>query len=632
MEIELLDIKNFLIQFTPFDELPEEAVDELAHSIEIRYFRAESDILIYGAEIDSLYVIRSGEVEVSRRNGDLYNRLSEGQIFGQMGLFMGKVRFPAFAIKDTLTYCIPAEVFQRFCDEHEAFADYMEVEESQRIRQVASESRENDLTTSKVKTLITTAPVVVDQNTTIQETAMRMAEENVSAVLISDQQNPSLLLDDNEDEETNDPYIGIITDRDLCTKVLATGINPNNKITEVMSTNLFSLDSNAYVYEAMMTMLRYNINHLPILHKGSALGIVSNTDLLRYESQNSLLIVNSIFQQNTVEDLAIVSTQVKECFVRMVQEDANSHMIGTAMAVIGRSFKQRLAELAEEELGKAPIPYCLIAMGSMARDEQLIVTDQDNALILDERYDPKLHDEYFAQFAKFISDGLAVCGYAYCTGDIMATNPEWRMTLSQWKEKFADWIDHPDPKKLLNSSIFFDLDGVYGRTKWAEQLYKFIVKRAQGSNYFLSSLAHTANLRTPPLGFFKNFVMEKDGRHNNSINLKRRGTAPLADLIRVHALSIGSLAKNSFERLEDIIEAKILPKTQAQDLRDALELLSIVRIRYQAIDIQEDREPDNNIEPEAMADFERRSLKDAFQILSNAQNFMKYRFPAKRKF
>ncbi|MDF5485028.1 DUF294 nucleotidyltransferase-like domain-containing protein, partial [Vibrio parahaemolyticus] len=209
------------------------------------------------------------------------------------------------------------------------------------------------------------------------------------------------------------------------------------------------------------------------------IGIIGMTDIVRYESQNSLLLVSSIFQQTSVEDLKQVSEQVKDCFVRMVNEDANAHMIGRAMSVIGSSFKQRLAELAEQEFGPAPIPYCLVAMGSMARDEQLIVTDQDNALILDNSYDVEIHGEYFEKFAKFVCDGLAACGYAYCTGDIMATNPEWRKTRAEWEECFGNWIDNPTPERLLNSNIFFDLLGVHGRVKWAEQLSSFIVRRAK---------------------------------------------------------------------------------------------------------------------------------------------------------
>jgi CBS domain-containing protein len=210
----------------------------------------------------------------------------------------------------------------------------------------------------------------------------------------------------------------------------------------------------------------------------------------------------------------------------------------------------------------------------------------------------------------------------------MATNPIWRMTRKEWEECFADWIDNPNPKALLNSSIFFDLDGVHGRLKWAEQLSSFIVRRARKNNRFLACLARNALNRTPPLGFFKSFVMEQDGQHKNTINLKRRGTAPLADLIRVHALAVGSRSQNSFERLDDIAEAGILPKGRAQDIRDAMEFISMVRIRHQAIDVENSIEPDNNIEPDNISEFERRNLKDAFQILSNAQNFLKFRYQA----
>ncbi|HGS4893953.1 TPA: DUF294 nucleotidyltransferase-like domain-containing protein [Vibrio parahaemolyticus] len=626
MEAEQLEVLNFISQHPPFDELPEEQLKKIAIHVEVAYFRQGTDILKFGDTIRDLYMVRSGAVEIYRRKGELYNRIDAGGLFGQMGLLMNnRVRMPAKAIEDTLVYCIPENIFNELCDEFENFADFMELEDSARLRNaISSRSDGNDLTTAKARKILTRDPVTLEATASIQEAASLMAEENVTALLIV---RPTEELT----EEDDDQLLGILTDRDLCIRVLAQGIDTNISVSEVMSYDVVSLDYNAYVFEAMLTMLRYNVHHLPILKDKKPIGIIGMTDIVRYESQNSLLLVSSIFQQTSVEDLKQVSLQVKDCFVRMVNEDANAHMIGRAMSVIGSSFKQRLAELAEQELGPAPIPYCLVAMGSMARDEQLIVTDQDNALILDDSYDPDKHAEYFAQFAKFVCDGLAACGYTYCTGDIMATNPEWRKTKSQWEECFGDWIDHPTPERLLNSNIFFDLLGIHGRVKWAEQLSSFIVRRAKKNNRFLACMAYNAIRRTPPLGFFKDFVMEKDGRHRNSINLKRRGTAPLADLIRVHALAIGSRSQNSFDRLDDINDAGILPKRRGMDLRDAMELIYMVRIRHQALDIENGDEPDNNIEPENMSDFERRNLKAAFQILSNAQNFIKFRYQRSSK-
>ncbi|MFT5788440.1 MAG: CBS domain-containing protein [Shewanella sp.] len=622
MEVELLEIRNFIRQYPPFDQLPEEALIEVSKSVEISYYRADSMIIEFADKIHDLFMIRSGVVEIYRRTGELYNRLDQGGLFGQMGLLTNnKVRFPAKSLKDTLLYCIPENIFEDFCERYDAFADFVEVEGSIRLQQAVEDNSDdaNSLTTSKVKTLLSGAPVMLPTTTTIQNVAKIMSEENVSAAIIND---PNLA------DEGGNSFVGIITERDLCAKVIAQRLDFDTQVGEVMSTELISLDHNAYIFEAMLLMLRYNVHHLPILKNKQPIGLIEVTDIIRYESQNSLLFVSSIFQQNSIEDLIMLSNQLKDCFVRMVNEDASSHMVGRAMSEIGRSFKQRLLELAEEKFGPPPVPYCFLALGSMARDEQLIVTDQDNAIILDNQYQESLHGEYFKELATYVCDGLAACGYTYCTGDIMATNPEYRKTQSQWEECFADWIENPNPQTLLNCSIFFDLYGVYGRPKWAEQLNAFILRKAKKNNRFLASLARNALNRTPPLGFFKDFVMEKDGRHNNSINLKRRGTAPLADLIRVHALAIGSQSQNSFDRLEDIIEAGILPPSKGKDLQHAMEFISLVRIRHQALDIESDQEPDNNIEPENMSDFERRNLKDAFLVLSSAQNFLKFRYTA----
>jgi len=268
-----------------------------------------------------------------------------------------------------------------------------------------------------------------------------------------------------------------------------------------------------------------------------------------------------------------------------------------------------------------------MVMGSMARNEQAIVTDQDNALVIDDSFDPEQHDEYFLTLAQRISDGLDACGYTYCKGDIMATNQRWRQPLRVWKKYFNDWIDDPNPERLLHSSIFFDLDHVYGEEDFVEQLQDLVADKASKSPRFLAAMARNALNRTPPLGFFRTFVMEKDGKQNNSINLKRRGTAPMVDLIRVHALACGSRAQNSFDRLDAIAQTQLLVGRSSERIRYAMEFISIVRIRHQVIDIEEEREPDNNIEPENVSDTERHNLKDAFQVLSNAQKFLKFRYP-----
>ncbi len=625
MEAEHREIADFLKQFQPFSGLPDERVNSVAQQVEIAYYRADQNIFHFGDEVHDLCMIRSGSVEIYRRNGDLYNRLSVGGLFGQMGLLMNNlIRLPVKALEDSLIYFIPESVFISLCDEFEAFAYFVEMDDHSNLQHAVSGKSTNSLMVSKATMLVSREPISISNTATIRQAAEKMTEEGVSSLLIVDAVSSARHEGEFEPEQQ---MVGIITDRDLRTRVVSTGYPLDATIDQVMSTDLVTLDVDAYAFEAMLSMLRYNLHHLPILDRGRPVGVIAISDIVRYESQSSLYMVGTVFRQNSVEELKLISQEISSCFVRLVNEDANSHMIGSAMSVIGRSFKQRLLELAEEYLGPPPLPYCFLALGSMARDEQLIITDQDNALILDNQYDPQLHGEYFEALAHFVCDGLAACGFSYCNGGIMATNPSWRKTRKEWEVCFADWIDNPVPEALLNCSIFFDLEGVWGQIHWAEQLNFFVAQKASREPRFLASLARNALSRTPPLGFFKNFVMEQDGQHRNSINLKRRGTAPIADLIRVHALAVGSRAKNSFERLDDIIKGKIIPQGRISDLKDALEFISMVRIRHQAIDIEAGRKADNNIEPEHLSEFERRNLKDAFQVLSNSQRFLKFRYP-----
>jgi len=624
MQAEHLEIIDFLHRYPPFDGLPEEALARIAAHIEVSYFKAGTRILEFDQQVDSWYVIRSGAVEVYRRNGDLYNRLSEGGYFGEFGLLRGnRSRFPIVALEDTLAYLIPAAIFRELFEQYEYFADFVEVEDRTRLRQtVARREDANELLTSRIDQLINREPVTIETSSTVREAARLMSDEGVSSLLILHPQGT--------EQASATRLAGMITDRDLRNRVLAKGLSYDTPVTEIMTSELIHIENGQMVFEAMLAMLQHNIHHLPILKQRNPVGVIALSDIVRYESQNSLFVVSRIFRAQSVDELSALTDEVRSCFRRMVHEDANSKMIGRAMAVIARSFKQRLLELGEEKLGPPPIPYCFLALGSMARQEQLVVTDQDNAMILDNSYDPIKHDAYFLRLAEFVSDGLAACGYTYCKGEIMATTPKWRQPLQVWQGYFDEWIDNPTPQALLNSSIFFDLEGVRGRTEWAEQLYGRIVDKARSNPRFLACMARNALLRTPPLGFFKEFVMEPSGQHSKSIDMKRRGTAPLADLIRVHALAVGSLELNSFDRLQDVIDADILPQGRGQDLRDALEFISMVRIRHQALDLDAGQQPDNRIEPENLSDFERKNLKDAFQILSSAQKFIKYRYHAGR--
>ena len=360
MQVEQLEILDFLRAHPPFDALPEDALQRVAAAVDVRYYKAGEQIIEFGQPAEFWHVVRSGAVEVFRRNGTLYNRLTAGGYFGEFGLLRhGRVRFPATALEDSLIYLIPQPVFLELFDGNEAFADLVEVEDRTRLRQVMSRREDaNDLLSATVDSLVGREAVTLGSEATAREAAQRMTQEGVSSLLI---------VDPNPDVPELPLLSGILTDRDLRTRLLAPGLGHDTPVSEIMSPGVVTVAHNQLVFEAMLAMLRRNVHHLPVMKHQRPLGIVALSDIIRYESRNSLFVVGSIFRAQTVDDLAALVPDVRACFSRMVGEETSAHVVGSAMAAIGRSFKQRLLELAEAELGPPPVPYCFLALGSMAR-------------------------------------------------------------------------------------------------------------------------------------------------------------------------------------------------------------------------------------------------------------------------
>ena len=628
MTAEILEIRDHMGRFPPFEGLSDERLDEVADQVEVAYFKAGNMILEADQEIYDLCYIRSGAVEIYRRGGALYNRLVEGDIFGHFNLLRNnRVRFPAKAIEDTLVYFIPGAVFRELCEQEEEFADFVEVEKPRLQATFEAQHKSNELMGARIRKLIKRLPLLIEGDASVEDAARRMSDANVSAALIVEPAESEEWVAYTGADGLQWQLAGIVTDSDLRERVLAEGVSPALPISAVCSRSLVAIQSDETVQEAMLWLLRSNVQHLPVMHRRRPVGLLHLSDIIRYETQNSLYLVPSILNQTSVKGLKNLTPEVHHAFIRMVREGADSKMIGTALSAIGRSFGRRLMELAEEELGPPPVPYCFVTLGSMARDEQTVVTDQDNDLILDDSFDSRHHDDYFQALAKWASDGLDACGYDYCKGDIMATNRHWRQPLHVWKQYFREWIEKPTPQRLLHCNIFFDLHSIHGEEEMVESLKDVIVELAPRNPAFLAAMARNALNRTPPLGFFRTFVVERSGNQRASINIKRRGTAPMVDLIRVHALACGSRAQNSFERLDDIAETQLLTPNAVEKIRYALEFMSMARIHHHVYDLEHGREPDNDIDPELVSSNERHNLKDAFQVLSNAQSFLGFRYP-----
>ncbi len=358
MEAEIREIRDHISRHAPFDGLTDDLLDEVAGAVEIAYSKAGTTIAERDRPVQALFYIRSGAVEVYRHNGQLSNRLGEGDIFGQFALLRDRqVRFPVQAIEDTLVYLIPKSVFDRLCAADDDFADFVELSGSRLQSTVEQSLRDNDMIATPVRRLISRLPVMIEESATVQEAARLMTENDVSSVL---------LLKPGNDEDSDRMFAdaegrqwlltGMITDKDLRQRIVAEGASAQTPLSSISHGWLITIQSNESVNEAMLTMLRNNIQRLPVLHRRRPVGVVYLSDIVRYETNNSVYLVNNIFSRTSVKGLARLTPEVRASFVRLVDEGATSRMIGGAMSSVGRSLMRRLVELAEADLGPPPSP------------------------------------------------------------------------------------------------------------------------------------------------------------------------------------------------------------------------------------------------------------------------------------
>lgn len=607
MEDTLETIIRFLHQYPPFNQLPLIQVEQAAHVAECRYFAAGENILVQGGNLNQyLYMIRQGSVELLREDGQgiyVFQTLGVGEFFGHPSLI--RERPPIATVRactDTWVYRLPASIFHQLRREYPAFARFFTDSAIERLShrlQTQYANVDPVLFQLRLRDLVRRSLITVRPDATVRQAAQIMREHDVSSLVV-----------------TSTPP-GIITDRDLRNRVLATGLKDSTPVADVMSSPALTLPADSLVLEGLLIMLENDIHQMPISENDQIIGLVTRTDIMRRRSQNPLFLPHQLARAQGIDQLRAYTDQITETVGTLLETGARVSDIGRIVSISHDALLARLLQDAESQLGPPPCAYDWFVLGSEGRYEQTLHTDQDNALVYADHAPPDA-DTYFAALAEQVVERLVACGFPRCPGNVMATNPEWRQPLSVWQNYFERWIHMPDEEALLQVTIFFDFRRVYG-TLDAETALRPILLQAREQRIFLARLARTALQQTAPLGFFRQIVTERDPSGRETLNLKQRGTALIVDLARLFALEAGCAATNTLARLRMSTPASQLSTTGLEELTAAFELLSLLRLRHQYQQIQRGQTPDNHILYGQLSALEQRDLKEAFQAIARVQ-------------
>jgi CBS domain-containing protein len=607
---ELPEIAQFLSGLPGFDALNESQVNVAAASIQVGYYRSGSDVLHIGDENRQLHIVRSGALDLNNAEGELVTRVAEGDCFGFPSLMNATpVRHQSVAIEDSLVYHLDGRVFAKLRSENPRFDTHFIRLLSDRLLTRPAAAKLHGARGQTVGQLIARPPVTIEASATVQESAARMGEERVSSLLIME----------------DGRFCGIVTDRDIRARVVAVGKAGEGPIRDIMSDNPIWIESEALAYEAALTMMQKQIHHLPVCDQGQLAGMVSRSDFMRIETEHPLYLVNDIAKQTTVEGIVTACRRLPGLIEGQINADATGEQLGKFITTITDSVTQQLCRIAESKLGKPPCGYAWVAMGSQGRHEQSARSDQDNALILEDEA-AEADDDYFRELARIVNDGLNDCGYVYCPGDVMASNPKWRQPLRKWKKYFSNWITVPEEKALMHANIFFDLRSVYGLVGLVDELKASIRSDARRNELFLALMAKNAMNYQPPLGFFRQFVLEKSGDHKNTLDLKLNGIMPIVEIARIRALAAGEVRITTRNRLRAAAKAGEITDSDAANLIDALDFIEKLRMEHQSRQMHAGKRPDNHLSPEELSPLVRQNLKSAFSQVSVSQAALLNRF------
>ncbi len=614
----------------PFSFLPQEELERVAKKVSIVRYPPNEMVFIQGrSKVEHLYIIHKGAAEryyEQNQKKVLRGVLGEGAIFGGISILIndGIAVRSLKTLEETFFYLLKKKDFTDLCRRFPAFSEFFTDAFGKRmldqsyaaiIKKSFQPRDEGQFFNQPVSAYCAKDLVACRQDVSIQEAAAVMSREKCSSILVKDPEGR---------------FIGLVTDNDLRQKVIAEGMSIRTPVSRIMSTPLVSIPSQALVFEALMTMMQKNVKHLAVTDDThQVVGMVTNSDLLAAQGHSPLLMIREITAADSLEEITEAHRRLPWLIRNLINSGAKSRIINRLVTTISDAILKKLIGFALEALGEPPCAFAFMIMGSEGRKEQTLKTDQDNALIYEDVPKGRRRKDaqaYFGAFGEKVCTWLDEAGYAFCEGGVMAKNPKWCQPLSVWKGYFKGWIRTAEAEDLLRSSIFFDFRGAYGDMTLVTSLKQYLFDSLQGWMGFFRHLTENALHFKPPLGFFRNFVVESKGQHRNAFDIKN-AMMPIVDFARIYALHNRIDETNTQERLHQLFLKGVLSRGDYHELDQAYSFLMHLRfVRQVTAIIDEGGKPDNYINPKKLSRIEQTLLKEIFKRIEKFQAKLDFDF------
>ncbi|MCW5590912.1 MAG: CBS domain-containing protein [Burkholderiales bacterium] len=607
-----------LRRHAPFNAMRESHLAFLASRLRLAYF-SEGEVILEGGQgiPECANIIKQGAVVVSAdtASDEVELALHEGECFPIGALLAGRPVTRTYrASHDTFCYQLArrdfndlveqSEVFRNFCTHRIAHLLHQALGNLQ--KDVVASSEERQPLERPLREAIHREVVTVDESAPIRDALDLMVSQKVGSVIVT---------------RGEGELAGIFTLRDVASRVALPGRPVTDPVAAVMTRDPATLDADEFAFQAAMRMAELGIHHIVITEGGRLRGMVSERDLFRLQRVGLTSIGGEIVVARSVEQLAKLARDVRSLVPSLLLQGVSSEHATLILSSLNDRLTRRVIALLADDFGLAPDDFCWLAMGSEGRHEQTLSSDQDNGLVFRDPADGNADAvrSRLVPFGREVNEVLAKIGFPLCRGEIMAGNPQWCLSESEWRARFAAWISSGDPVAILNATIFFDFRPLDGDPELADRLREWLGVAIRDQAIFLRAMAQNALANRPPLGVMRDFALSEDPEHARTIDLKVNGATLFIDCARVLALAAGVAATGTARRIREAAARRGLAREEAEGWVAAFHYVQLFRLRHQTRQVSRGEAPDNHLDPEGLNDLDRRLLKEALRTARSMQ-------------
>ena len=608
--MSILEQKSFISSIHPFDRLTNDELDDFAENMDIVYFKENEMVQAQGSQPNFLYFVLKGLVQ-EKQDDEVLSIYTKNEIFDSISLIENYSKNSFVTTEETICYVLPRDIFIKILHKNSELENYFFQSISDKLNNNISNEKNKEMANimiAKVKDAKVHKAVIVDCEKTIFVAASILKKEKV----------PTLLLKDNNNE------MYIVTDSDFRQKVILNRMDYDDKVVKIASKGLIYINEDDFLFNAQLVMAKHGLKRVVVKNdKNEIVGILDQISLSSFFATNTFSVSNQIVKAETVEELKEASLSFIKIIKSLNAKGVKIEFISKLINQLNKKLLDKLYKiLAPEGLYENS---CLLVMGSEGRGEQILKTDQDNAIIISDDF--VIDEKTLRDFTNTFTETLVDFGFPRCDGNIMVSNPYWCRKESDFKDLIFSWINEPSGDNFMNIAIFYDAVYVSGNKQLITTLKEYLFKISSNSQSFYAHFAKIVSSFDVPLGFFDGFIFKnKDSEHKNEIDVKKGGIFIIVHGIRSLAIENKIFNTNTSKRIRKLSEMGVIENELAKELIMAFNFLTNLKLKSSLEKLDKNQQIDNYINPSNLNTMEKDLLKDSFKVINKLKKILEFHF------